>query len=268
LFYVLQTAAENNIPVIVLDRPDPIDGVTIEGAVLDKDLKSFVGIAEIPVRYGMTAGELAKYFSGEGLLGNDLKPDLTIIKMKGWQRNSYYYDYDLNWIPPSPNIPTFKSALVYPGTCLLEGTNVSEGRGTKNPFTVIGAPYINSDDLISELHQYSLQGVSLKSVSFTPVKIKGVAESPKYENVLCNGIHIEVTDEEKFKAFDFGLRLLASLVKLYPQSFKFNSYFDKLAGDKTLKDSILQGKPVEEIISGWHKEIEEFKSTRRKYLLY
>jgi uncharacterized protein YbbC (DUF1343 family) len=268
MFYVLQAAAENNIPVIVLDRPDPIDGVTIEGPVLEEELKSFVGIAQLPVRYGMTAGELAELFNGEKLLGINLTAELTVIKMEGWIRNSYYNDYDLVWIPPSPNIPHFKTALVYPGTCLLEGTNISEGRGTKNPFTTIGAPFINSDELIAELKKFSLEGVILKSVSFTPVRIKGVAEKPKYENEICNGIHIEITNAEKFKGFEFGVKLLAALVKLYPESFKFNSYFDKLSGDKDLRESLIQNKSVEEIISGWQQEIEKFKLIRKKYLLY
>lgn len=268
LFYVLQAAAENNIPVIVLDRPNPIDGVTIEGPVLDEDLKSFVGIAPIPVRYGMTAGELANYFSGEGLLGNNLKPDLTIIKMEGWRREKYYNDYDLPWVSPSPNIPDLQSALVYPGTCLLEGTNISEGRGTKNPFNTIGAPFIKSEELIIELNKNILSGVELNPVSFTPVAIPGTADHPKYKNELCYGIFINVIEKEKFKGFEFGIKLLSALVKLYPETFKFNSYFDKLAGDKSLTESLLQGKPVEEIFSEWQKEINNFKSVRNKYLLY
>ena len=268
MFYVLQAAAENNIPVIVLDRPNPIDGVTIEGPVLDEDLKSFVGIAPIPVRYGMTAGELANYFSGEGLLGNNLKPDLTIIKMEGWRREKYYNDYDLPWVSPSPNIPDLQSALVYPGTCLLEGTNISEGRGTKNPFNTIGAPFIKSEELIIELNKNNLSGVELNPVSFTPVAIPGTAEHPKYKNELCHGIFINVIEKEKFKGFEFGIKLLSALVKLYPETIKFNSYFDKLAGDKGLTESLLQGKPVEEIFSEWQKEINDFKSIRNKYLLY
>src|SRR5690606_8654862 len=156
----------------------PIDGVTIEGPMLAEDLKSFVGIAPIPVRYGMTAGELANYFMEEGLLGN-IKPDLTIIKMENWEREKFYNDYDLLWVSPSPNIPDLQSALVYPGTCLLEGTNISEGRGTENPFNTIGAPFIKSEELINELRKSNLSGVELSPVSFTPVVIPGTAEHPK-----------------------------------------------------------------------------------------
>ncbi|RPI72925.1 MAG: DUF1343 domain-containing protein [Ignavibacteriales bacterium] len=268
MFYVLQAAAENNISLIILDRPNPIDGVTIEGPVISEDLKSFVGIAPIPVRYGMTSGELANYFSGEGLLGNNLKADLTIIKMESWTREKYYNDYDFPWVPPSPNIPDFQSALVYPGTCLLEGTNISEGRGTKHPFTTIGAPFIKSEELINELKKNNLSGVELSPVSFTPVVIAGTAEHPKYKNELCHGIFIKVTKKEKFKGFEFGIKLLSALVKLYPDTFKFNPYFDKLSGDKTLKDSILENKTFEEIIFRWQKETETFKAIRNKYLLY
>jgi len=268
LFYLLQAAAENNIPVIVLDRPNPIDGVTIEGPVLKEELKSFVGIATLPVRYGMTAGELAKLFLGEKYSGENLKPDLTVIKLQGWERESFYNDYDFKWIPPSPNIPTLESALAYPGTCLLEGTNISEGRGTKNPFVTVGSPFINNSELVEEMNRCGLEGVKLKAVSFTPVKIPGVAENPKYENQLCNGIFIEITDKRKFKGFEFGIKLLSSLIKLYPESFRFNSYFDKLSGDKTLRELLLKGIPANEIISYWQKETENFKSVREKYLLY
>jgi uncharacterized protein YbbC (DUF1343 family) len=169
MYYVLQACAESNIPVIILDRPNPIGGVIVEGPVLEEDLKSFVGIASIPVRYGMTAGEHANYFAGEGLLGKE--PDLTIIRMQDWLRESYFNENNLKWIPPSPNIPDFESALVYPGTCLIEGTNVSEGRGTKNPFCTIGAPFIKSEDLIKDLNGYNIEGAELKQVTFTPVQI-------------------------------------------------------------------------------------------------
>lgn len=268
MFYVLQAAAENKIPVIVLDRPNPIDGVTIEGPLLKEELKSFVGIAALPVRYGMTPGELANFFSGENYLEENLKPDLTIIELQGWERDGYFNDYDVKWIPTSPNIPDFESALVYPGTCLLEGTNISEGRGTKNPFITIGAPFVNSAELIEEMNRYGLEGVKLKAISFTPDKIPGAAENPKYENQLCNGIFIEITDKRKFKGFEFGIKLLSCLIKLYPESIRFNSYFDKLAGDKTLRELLLKSVQVEEIIFGWRKETEHFKSVRKKYLLY
>lgn len=266
LFYVLEAAAENNIPVIVLDRPNPVDGVTIEGPVLDESLKSFVGIAHIPVRYAMTPGELAEYFSNE-ILPDTLKPDLRVIKMQGWKRDSYHNEYDYKWIPPSPNIPDIQSALVYPGTCLLEGTNISEGRGTENPFRTIGAPFINSEELLDELMKRDIRGAELKPVSFTPVAIQGVVESPKYRDEVCNGISIKVKDKS-FRPFEFAIKLISSLVKLYPDDFKFNSYFDRLSGDKNLKEQILQGKSFEEISRQWQKELEEFKSIRNKYLLY
>ncbi len=268
LFYVLQSSAENHIPLIVLDRPDPIDGVTVEGPVLKEELKSFVGIAPLPVRYGMTPGELANYFSGENLLGEDLYPDLRIIHLQGWNRDSYFNDYDLIWISPSPNIPNLESALTYPGTCLFEGTNISEGRGTENPFITIGAPFIKSDELIKELKKSFIEGADLKAITFIPVKKPGVAENPKYENEKCNGVFIDIKDKRKFKGFEFGIKLLSSLIKLYPESFKFNSYFNKLSGNKSLKELLLKGIPAAEILSDLKKETDEFKSIRKKYLLY
>ena len=151
LFYILQTAAENNIKVIILDRPNPLGGKRAEGPVLNEDYKSFFGIAPIPILHGMTIGELAMLFISENYIAST-SPDIEIIKMKGWERNNYWDDLNLTWLPTSPNIPTFETALVYPGTCLIEGTNISEGRGTENPFLTIGAPFINPDNLINELN--------------------------------------------------------------------------------------------------------------------
>jgi uncharacterized protein YbbC (DUF1343 family) len=216
----------------------------------------------------MTVGELAKLFSGEGYIGDDLKPDLTIIKMEGWKRDSYYSDYNLEWISPSPNLPYFESAFVYPGTCLIEGTNVSEGRGTENPFIIIGAPYINSEELVNELYKSVPEGVKFHPRSFTPVIIKGAAENPKYKNEACYGISIEVTDKNKFNAFYFGIKLLSALIKLYPDSFKFTPYFDTLSGNENLREGLLKSKPVEEIVLEWKEETERFNQIRKKYLLY
>ena len=151
LFYVLQSASENNIPVYVLDRADPLNGITVNGPVLKDKQRSFVGIATLPIRYGMTPGELALYYAGEKLLGKELNPDITVVKLKGWERNYFLDHYSSKWTKTSPNIPDFETALVYPGTCLIEGTNVSEGRGTLHPFLTIGAPFINPANLINRL---------------------------------------------------------------------------------------------------------------------
>ncbi len=269
LFYVVQAGAENHIPVIVLDRPNPIDGINVEGPIRKDDEASFVGIAPIPIMHGMTVGELAKLYAGEGYIGKNLKPDITVIKMKNWNRKFYLDHYSLPWIDPSPNIPNLETAIVYPGLCLIEGTNVSEGRGTHHPFINIGAPYINSDSLINKLKEFNVKGIELKPIKFTPVDIPKMSTNPKYKNESCSGITIHVTDRQQFKAVHFGIKLVCALHTLYPSQFKFrDAGFDRLSGDKSIREKILAGETPEKIISSWQKELKEFLSIRKKYLLY
>jgi uncharacterized protein YbbC (DUF1343 family) len=268
LFYVLQSAAEHNIPVYVLDRPDPLDGITINGPVLKDEQKSFVGIAPLPIRYGMTAGELALYYAGEKLLGKDLDPHITVVKMRDWNRKYFFNHYSSKWIKTSPNIPDFETALVYPGLCIIEGTNVSEGRGTLHPFLTIGAPFINSADLINKLKTLGIKGVELTSVKFTPVPIKEMSEDPKYKNEKCRGISVKVTDGKKFHPIEFGIKLVYSLRELYPDKFKMTDYFDKLTGDISVRRAILSGTMPDQIYSSWQNDLNKFIQIRKKYLLY
>jgi uncharacterized protein YbbC (DUF1343 family) len=268
LYYVLQSAGKNNIPVIILDRPNPLGGSKIEGPVLESAYESFVGIAQIPIIYGMTAGELANYFVNESIK-TEKKTELTVIKIRGWYRNNYWDDLGREWIPTSPNIPNFETSTVYPGTCLIEGTNVSEGRGTDNPFLTIGAPFINSKDLIHALNLFHSEGISYTAATFTPVDIKGKASNPKYRGIECYGIVISVTDKKKFNAIEFGVQLIYTLLKLYPEQFQFNSkHFDLLAGSDRLRKDLLAGKTPSDIFDSWNSELNKFKSTRKKYLLY
>ena len=267
LYYVMEAAAENNIPVVVLDRPDPIGGLTVEGPVLDPGFKSFVGIAPIPVLYGMTAGELAQLFAGEDMLS--AKPGLKVITMKNWRRESFFSAYDLQWINPSPNIPDFETALIYPSTAFLEGTNISEGRGTTKPFRQIGAPFINSEALINELHNFQHAGISFEPVSFIPAAVPGKAPNPKYLNLSCNGILISIVNPEEFKPLDFSIQLLYVLHKLYPEKFKFEpAFFDRLMGENYTREMITGNKTPEEIINSWKPGLEKFLKIRTKYLLY
>jgi len=271
LFYIIQAGFENNIPVIVLDRPNPINGTSVEGPIRKEDQTSFVGIAPIPIRYGMTIGELAKLYVGEGYIGKfgNSRTGLTIIELKNWERNFYYDDLSLKWINTSPNIPTVNSAIVYPGTCLIEGTNISEGRGTQSPFTTIGAPFIKSEDLIRDLNILGINGVKLEPAEFTPVEITGMVSNPKYKNEICYGINIIVTDRDRFKPVDFGIKLIYSLHKLYPDKFQFReSSFDRLTGDSSIRKKIIDGVKPDEIIKSWQPELNKFIELRKKYLLY
>ncbi len=267
LYYVMQAAGENNIPLVVLDRPNPIGGTRVEGPVLDPAFQSFVGIAPIPVLYGMTAGELAQLFAGEGMFQE--KPELKIIGMKNWRRNSFFDDYNLEWINPSPNIPDFETAMIYPSIAFLEGTNISEGRGTENPFKQIGAPFINSTALVNEMTLFKHDGISIKPVIFIPNSIPGKAENPKYKNISCNGITMNITNPAEFSQMNFSIQLLYVLHKLYPEKFKFEpAVFDKLMGETYTREMLFMDKTPAEIIRAWEPGLEKFLKIRTKYLLY
>ena len=269
MFYILQAAAENNIKVIILDRPNPIGGVVVDGPVLIDKYKSFFGIAPIPILHGMTIGELAMLFAKENYININSILDLIVVKMNGWERNIYWDDLNLTWLPTSPNIPTFETALVYPGTCLFEGTNISEGRGTENPFLTIGAPFINPDKLISELQIEISNGIECSPVKFVPKEILGKAVKPKFEGEKCYGINIKVADKTKFGAIDFGLKLVYTLHKLYPSEFEFRqNHFDLLTGTNKIRLSIEKGDSPDNIKKLWQEDLNNFKKIRNKYLLY
>jgi uncharacterized protein YbbC (DUF1343 family) len=268
LFHVLKAGARNNIPVIVLDRPNPIGGIYVDGPIRKEKLSSFVGIAPIPIAHGMTVGELANLFIGEGYLGDSLKPDLTVIKLENWDRTKYMDQYPLPWISPSPNIPNVETEIAYPGTCLIEGTNVTEGRGTLEPFLNIGAPFIVSSDLIKELEAQNISGVRLSSIVFSPIDIPGKVTNPKFKNQVCNGIQIHIANKSKFESVKFGIRLVSALHKLYPKELVMTNFFDKLTGDESIRTKISTNVPADDIIKSWETELNQFLTIRKKYLLY
>ena len=269
LFYVLQSAAENRVKVIILDRPNPIGGNYVDGPVLDTNFSSFIGIAPLPVTHGLTVGEVANLFVGENYISSKENPSLEVIKCEGWKRSYFWDNFSENWIPTSPNIPDFKTAFVYPGTCFLEGTNISEGRGTDSPFLTIGAPFIDPKLLIDKLNSNKIEGVKFTRISFTPEDIQGKSRNTKYRQIQCNGIRTCITNEEKFKSVQFGVYLLSALIKLYPEQFKFEkNRFDLLAGKEKLRKQLLEGVDPVKIINGWQDDLDKFQSIRKKYLLY
>jgi len=268
LYYSIEAAAENQIPIIILDRPNPLNGELVSGPVLISEYRSFIGIRRLPVTHGTTIGELAQLFEDE-LDATGKHPNVRIITLKGWNRKNNWNEINREWIPTSPNIPTFETALVYPGICFLEGTNISEGRGTEQPFLTFGAPFINSNKVIQLLESNGIKGVKLQPKIFTPVDIKGKALNPKYEGKKCNGISIEITDDKIFNPVCFGLNVVYVLLKLYPHKFKFiDNHFDLLAGTDQFRKDLISGKTPDEIITSWEDEIEKFKIERNKYLLY
>ena len=213
---VMEAAAKQNISVIVLDRPNPIRSDIVEGPILDLKYQSFIGKYPIPIRYGWTVGELAKEIINKNWISPS--PKLTVIPMEGWNASLWYDETTLPWVKPSPNIPNLETALIYPGMCLLEGTNVSEGRGTSHPFKWFGAPWINSKNLSQELNKLKLSGVVFIPKSFTPISIPGVADKPKYENQLCHGIEIKIIDRNKYYSINVGVSVIKKINDLYPNS--------------------------------------------------
>ena len=265
LSYVMEAAAENNIPLIVLDRPNPINGKTVEGNL--SDTSSFVGRFPIPVRHGMTMGELAKMFKGESWVAPNL--DLSVIPLKNWSRELWFDQTGLTFLAPSPNMPDLETATIYPGMCLLEGTNLSEGRGTDKPFKIFGAPWIEGERLLSYVQSYNFEGVSFKETTFTPVNIPGKAVHPKYENKLCNGLQIIVENRDSYKPFQTGVFIIQAIQNLYPRYFQFKQkHFDRLAGNNKIRRAILDGATVLEISDLLSDGLVSFKQKREKYLMY
>ena len=257
----MRAARRAGIPVVVLDRPNPIGGVKIEGPVLEPEYASFVGQFPIPVRHGMTMGELARLFNDAFAIG----AELHVVPVKDWNRNVAEPGHALHWVPPSPNMPTPDTALVYPGTALFEGTNVSEGRGTTRPFETIGAPFIQAEALANHMNNLDLPGVRFRPVWFTPT-------FSKHAGTLCGGVQIHVTDRDAFLPVRTGLALLKAVHDDYPQDFRFEpgtpSFFDKLAGNGWIRLTIETGESINDMEARWQPELQRFQEVRRHYLLY
>ena len=244
---VMEAAAELNIPVLVLDRPNPIRADIIEGPTLDLKYRSFIGPYPIPIRYGNTIAELAEKIVKNGWISPI--PQLEIIKMEGWNPNLWFDQTKLIWIPPSPNIPDLETAIIYPGMCLLEGTNISEGRGTPKPFKWIGAPWINGKKLSQALNNFHLPGVVFVPKQFTPVTIPGKAEKPKFENKQCYGIELWVTDRNIYKSIDTGVLTLFSIFNMYPDKIKIRENgLNRLWGSNTLYEKLNRGATTVELL--------------------
>lgn len=257
--YAMEAAKENDIPFIVLDRPNPQGGESVDGPVLEPEFSSFVGLYPIPLKHGMTVGELATFFNKEYKIGADLK----VIKMKGWKRDMDYDDTGLPFVLPSPNMPTVSTTFVYPATGLIEGTNVSEGRGTTKPFELIGAPYINSGELAGKLNALRLPGVKFRAASFTPT-------FSKHAGKLSHGVEVYITDREEFKAVPTGLHIIKTIQDLYPGDFEFlaANNFNLLIGNGWIMSRIKEGSTVNEILKEYQERQDDFKKVRKNYLLY
>ena len=258
----MQVACEHGVEFIVLDRPNPIGGDRFEGTVLEHDFKSFVGAHAIPIRHGMTIAELALLFKAE--LGLDLQ--LEVVSMCGWKRSMWYDQTGLPWVPSSPSMPTLDTAILYPGTCLIEGTNLSEGRGTTKPFEWIGAPWIDSDKWAEALNCLELPGVRFRPVHFVP-------SLSKYVDEVCHGVSVHVLNRELAMPLEIVLYLLATVAEAYPDHFKFletdgTHFIDQLAGTDSLRLALIERRSPAEILQGWRSDLDEFARRREPFLIY
>jgi uncharacterized protein YbbC (DUF1343 family) len=263
----MKACARYDKKMFVLDRPNPIGGVAIEGNLLEKGHESFVGMYPIPMRHGLTVGELAKFFNREFGIGCELE----VVTMENWAREDYFDETDAPWVMPSPNMPTVDTTVVFPATVYFEGTQVSEGRGTTRPFEIIGAPYISSNEYSEALNSLELSGVTFRAVEFLPT-------FQKHAQTLCGGVFVHVTDREAFEPVITGVAMIKTVFDLYPKDFKWKNPpyeyvfdrnpFDVIAGTSKLREAFEQGIELREIKKSWESDVEEFRQKSREYFLY
>ena len=267
VMHTMEVCAEAGVAVIILDRPNPINGLDVEGNILDPDFSSFVGPRPIPMRHGLTLGELMRLFNEQ----YDIKCRLSIIPMSGWRRSMYFEDTGLPWVLPSPNMPLVETALVYPGQVMLEGTNLSEGRGTTRPFEIFGAPYIEPRTLFEAIEPETFKGVILRETSFVPT-------FDKWAGQICKGFQIHVVDRGSYRPYRCSLELIAAILRLYPQGFRwaeppYEYVHDKLPidviiGDSKIRRDLEESRPILDTEAHWRKSLDEWLKIRSEYLIY
>jgi uncharacterized protein YbbC (DUF1343 family) len=254
--YCMEEAARHGIAFYVLDRPNPINGETVEGPMLDPDKTAFVAYFPLPVRYGLTIGELAQLFNVE----KHINCDLHVVAMKNWRRNYFLESTGIRWVPPSPNLRTLKGTILYPGLEILQNAGVSVGRGTEAPFEEFGAPWLNGEEVAEALNVRNLPGVRFANQPYVPV-------SGLYAGQRCGGVGLRVTDREAVRSMRVGLEIAALLQKKYPEHFDVMKTI-VLLGNQATVDQLKAGTPPEQIISNWSADLAAFDQVRRKYFLY
>jgi uncharacterized protein YbbC (DUF1343 family) len=254
--YVIEEAAKRGIEVVLLDRPNPVNGWQIEGPVQDDAVMGFTGYFKMPIRHALTLGELATLFNAENRIG----AKLTVVRMSGWSREAWFDETGLPWINPSPNMRNLIQATVYPGIGALEGTNISVGRGTDTPFEQIGAPWIDGVRLAERLNARRIPGIRFYSVSFTPT-------SSKHANQVCQGVFMIVTDRDALRPVRVGVEVASALVRLHPNDFDL-AKARTLLGSQVVLDRIRKGDDPAGIAAAWAADEARWRLLRAKYLLY
>jgi len=267
LSYCMEAAAAHGKRVVVLDRPNPVDGVTLEGNLLRPECASFVGRFPIPMRHGLTTAEAAVLFNTVFGIG----AELDVILMRGWRRTMRFDETELPWVPPSPNLPTPASALVYPGQVIWEGTNVSEGRGTTLPFEQFGAPFLDPPTLLAALDTRFTAGAALRPVTFQPT-------ANKWRDVPCHGFHIHVTEPGRFRPYLLSLELLRAIIACHRDQFRWQQPpyeyefermpIDLILGDSALRSAIEDGTPVSTLMGRWQRDLDAYVEQHRSVALY
>lgn len=270
LGFVMEAASENNIEVVVLDRPNPITGLKTDGFITDDEfLFSFGAFGKLPVIHGMTMGEIAQMYNGGKMLRGGKEAKLHVVEMLGWQRDMWFDETGLKWIKPSPNLPDLNSMITYTGTCLFEGINVSAGRGTEKPFQYIGAPWIDNLTVVHTLNTLELPGVQFESIQFTPKKMPFHSRDPYLAGEVCNGIYVNITDRNLFDSYRVGISMLWAIHKTHPKIMKWDQEtMNRLVSTTRLENMIYEDKTPSEIFASWENELKAFNETKTKYLLY
>lgn len=267
LKYVMETAADLGKAVYVLDRPNPAGGIIVEGPILDPKHESFRGAFPIPVRYGLTVGELAMMMKGEGWVPPQI--ELHVVRMANWHRRFFWEDTGLTWIPPSPNIPLPETAIIFPGTGLLGAFSINQGLGTPNPFMQFGAPWLNAQAIIQKLAGGTQFGVEMEPLTFTPRSLPGKTLHPPYENSLCQGIHIRIIQKEKFYSLHFTLALIKALRETHPQQIRlYAESLNQMFGNDLLERHMNGTLDYDDLLKKTELDEKAFLKMRQKYLLY
>jgi uncharacterized protein YbbC (DUF1343 family) len=270
LGFVMEAAAENNKEVIVLDRPNPLTGLNQDGFLPEKEfLFRFGSYGTIPVLHGMTIGELARMYNGEHMLRGGVKAQLHVVEMTGWKRSMWFDETGLPWSKPSPNLLTLNTVIAYTGSCLFEGLNISEGRGTERPFEYIGAPWIDNIKAAEMLNALHLEGVVFEAVEFTPEKKPHLSREPELSGQKCRGIFVRITDRNKVQPYRPGIALVWAFYALHADKMVWDeSVIERLTGTKQFLRLIREGKRPEELFATWESGVNDFKKRSSLYLLY